>query len=80
MCTLPTINRNVDFEGLELLYMERDYARISLLTAKVLAYLKEDHVKNIIVMKNTANKIQTERYSRYIKALVQSGKPGYECY
>ncbi len=73
---LPIINRKVDFEGLGLLHLERDYARISLPTAKFLAYLKEDYIENITVKKDTAKKTQTERYSRYIKALVQSGKPG----
>lgn len=73
---LPIINRKVDFEGLGLLHMERDYARISLTTPKFLAYLKEDHIENIKVVKGTEKRLQREKYTRYIKALVQSGKPG----
>lgn len=73
--TLPIVNRKVDFDGLGLLHLERDYSRISLPTDKFLAYLKEDHIENITVKKDPANKMQRERYSRYIKALVQSGKP-----
>ncbi len=73
---LPIINRRVDFEGLGLLHLERDYSRIALPTDKFLNYLKEDHIENIKVKKDTAKKMQRERYSRYIKSLVQSGKPG----
>lgn len=74
--SLPVVNMKVDFDGQGLLHMERDYSRISLPTDKFLAYLKEDHIENITVKKDPAKKMQRERYSRYIKALVQSGKPG----
>ncbi|MEP6514263.1 MAG: DUF4198 domain-containing protein [Parafilimonas sp.] len=68
---LPILNKKVDFEGLGLLNMERDYARISLPTDKFLDYLKEDHIENI---KNVLSQpLQRERYTRYIKALVKSG-------
>lgn len=72
---LPIVNRKVDFDGLGLLYLERDYSRIALATDKFLAYLKEDHIENITVKKDPSHTMQSERYSRYIKALVQSGKP-----
>lgn len=72
---LPIVLRKVDFDGLGLLYLERDYARISLPTDKFLNYLKEDHIENIKLEKTSANELQRERYSRYIKTLVQSGKP-----
>ncbi len=71
--TLPIINYPVDFNGGGLLHMERDYARISLPTVKFLEYLKEDHIENIKVKDESLKKIQRERYTRYIKALVQSG-------
>ena len=71
---LPVVNRVVDFEGLGLIHMERDYSRISLPTNKFLEYLKEDHLDNIIVKKDPLKKLQRERYSRYIKSLVLSGK------
>ena len=71
---LPVVNRVVDFEGLGLIHMERDYSRISLTTDKFLEYLKEDHLDNIVVKKDPLKKLQRERYSRYIKSLVLSGK------
>jgi hypothetical protein len=70
---LPVVNIKVDFEGLGLLQMERDYARITLPTDKFLSYLKEDHIENISVKIDHAKKFQRERYTRYLKALVKSG-------
>ena len=72
--SLPIANVKVDFEGLGLLHMERDYARNTLSTDKFISYLKEDHLENITVKNNPAKVTQTERYTRYLKALVQSGK------
>lgn len=72
----PIINRKVDFDGLGLLHLERDYSRIALPTNKFLNYLKEDHIENIKVKKDSEKKMQRERYSRCLKSLVQSGKPG----
>lgn len=72
--SLPIINRKVDFEGLGLVHMERGYAKIVLPTDKFLSYLKEDYIENIEVKNDLSKKNQTERYTRYIKALVQSGK------
>lgn len=71
--TLPVVSRKVDFEGLGLLHMERDYARIALPTIKFMQYLKEDHIENITIKKDPSKKLQREKYRRYIKALVQSG-------
>ncbi len=70
---LPVINSKVDFEGLGLIHMERDYARIALATDKFLEYLKEDHLENIVVKKDPLKKLQREKYTRYLKSLVQSG-------
>lgn len=70
---LPILNYKVDFEGLGLLHLERDYVRHKMQTDKFLNYLKEDHIENITVGNNSPKKIQQERYTRYIKALVQSG-------
>ena len=75
--SLPILNRKVDFEGLGLLHMERDYARIALENKKFLSYLKEDHIENIVVKSDPLKKTQKERYSRYIKTLVQSGSKPY---
>ena len=71
--TIPIIKTAVDFEGLALVHMERDYAKITLPTSKFISYLKEDHIENIKVKKDAAKLNQTERYTRYIKCLVQSG-------
>jgi uncharacterized GH25 family protein len=70
---LPIINFEADFEGLGLVHLERDYARNVLPTDKFLEYLKEDHIENIKVKNDPAKKEQKERYTRYIKSLVQSG-------
>ncbi len=70
---LPILNYKVDFEGLGLLHIERDYARNVLPTDEFLNYLRNDHIENITVPNNPAKKLQRERYTRYIKALVQSG-------
>ena len=69
---LPIINRKVDFEGGGLLHLERDYARISLTTPKFLDYLKEDHLEGIADKIDPKKSEQKERYTRYIKCLLQS--------
>lgn len=71
--TLPIINRRVDFEGLGLIHLERNYSRIALPANEFSDYLKEDHIENIHVAVDSSNALQRERYTRYIKALVQSG-------
>jgi uncharacterized GH25 family protein len=69
----PICNRKVDFTGGGLIHLERDYARIVLPTDKFLAYLKEDHIESIPAKVNRAKAEQRERYTRYLKCLVQSG-------
>ena len=69
----PILKRQVDFDGLGLIHMERGYSKITLENKKFLAYLKEDHIENISI-KGSQKKEQKERYSRYIKCLVESGK------
>jgi uncharacterized GH25 family protein len=70
---LPIINRKVDFEGGGLIHLETDYARISLVTPKFFEYLKEDHLDSIASKVDRNKGEQKERYTRYIKCLVQSG-------
>ena len=70
----PIVKEKVDFEGLGLVHLERKGAKISMNTTKFLEYLKEDNIENITVSKDQAKKMQRESYTRYIKALVQSGK------
>lgn len=69
----PILQRKVDFDGLGLIHMERGYSRITMTNDKFLSYLKEDHIENISI-KGSLHKEQKERYSRYIKCLVQSGQ------
>lgn len=71
--TLPVLNRKVDFDGGGLLHMERGYARITLPNQKFLDYLKEDHIEDIAERIDRTKPAQRERYTRYIKCLVQSG-------
>ena len=70
---LPIVNYKVDFDGLGLLHLERDYTKHIMATDKFLDYLKEDHIENIKVKNDPTKKVQKERYTRYLKALVQSG-------
>ena len=70
--TLPVAYRKVDFNGLGLIHMERDYARISLPAGKFLEYVKEDHL-DIDLKSIDRQKLQRERYTRYLKSLVLSG-------
>ncbi len=68
---LPIVDRKVDFKGLGLIAMERDYAKNMLSNSDFKAYLKEDNIEGIHV--DTITKTdQREKYTRYIKCLVQS--------
>lgn len=79
--SLPVLLRKVDFEGLGLIHMERDFSRTSLPTQKFFSYLKEDNIENIKSKVDATKAFQSERYTRYIKTLVQSGfKPYGEQY
>ena len=71
---VPVLNREVDFDGLGLIHMERDYTDITFDNKKFLAYLEEDHLENIRAKIDYRKSQQKERYTRYIKCLVQSKK------
>ncbi|MBT0607358.1 DUF4198 domain-containing protein [Aequorivita echinoideorum] len=67
----PILKRKVDFNGLALIHSERNYAKITLPNEKFKSYLKEDNIENISI--DEVNKTeQRERYTRYLKLLVQS--------
>ncbi len=68
---LPILEMDVDFQGLALIHMERDYARITMTNDKFRNYLEVDHIENINIDEST-KKEQSEKYTRYIKTLVQS--------
>ena len=77
---LPIFEMNVNFKGLGLIHMERDYARITMPNDEFKSYLKGDNIENIKI--NDSTKIeQSERYTRYIKTLIQSNpKPNDTIY
>lgn len=68
---LPILNMDVDFKGLGLIHMERGYSRITLPNDKFKSYLQVDNIENIKINDSTKTE-QSERYTRYIKTLVQS--------
>ena len=68
---LPVLEMEVDFKGLGLIHMERDYAQITLPNDRFKSYLELDNIENIKIDDSTKTE-QSERYTRYIKALVQS--------
>ncbi len=68
---LPVLEMDVDFKGLGLIHMERDYARITLANDKFKSYLEGDNIENVIIDDSTKTE-QRERYTRYIKTLVRS--------
>lgn len=71
---LPIVTRKINFDGGGLIHLERNYARISLATEKFFDYLKEDHIEGIAPQVDKTKGEQKERYTRYIKCLVQSGE------
>ena len=71
--SLPIFDTLVDFKGQGLVFMDRDYARISLPNDKFKDYLLEDNIENITSI-DTTKKLQSERYTRYLKSLVQSNE------
>ncbi len=70
---LPVLEMDVDFKGLGLIHMERDYARITLPNDKFKSYLKGDNIENIRIDDSTKTE-QSERYTQYIKTLIQSNQ------
>ena len=66
----PIANYKVDFKGLGIIVMERNPVFHSMEQEKFRAYLKEDHIENIVI--DRSKKLQKETYTRYIKTLVQS--------
>lgn len=69
--TLPILTMKVNFTGLGLIHLERDYASNSLTNEKFKSYLKQDNIENIKIDDSTKTD-QLERYTRYIKTLIQS--------
>lgn len=68
--SLPILLRKVNFKGLGLIHMTRGYAHIELANKKFKHYLKAENIENISI--DESKPMQKERYTRYIKSLVQS--------
>ncbi|MBC8172765.1 MAG: DUF4198 domain-containing protein [Chitinophagales bacterium] len=71
---LAVIETKVDFEGLALISMERDYARIELPAEEFAEYLLMDHLDNVVFDAKKTTGPQREKYARYLKCLLLSGK------
>ncbi|MCU0337670.1 MAG: DUF4198 domain-containing protein [Sediminibacterium sp.] len=70
---LPFSYLPINFSGLGIIKLERDYSKIGLEPEKFREYLKTDHIENVHIDPHE-QKIQRERYSRYIKCLLQSNE------
>lgn len=73
--TIPVLNRKVDFEGLGLILMERDFAYIELKPEEFQEYLEHENLDEIkeIWKKMGKREVEKERYSRFLKSLIVSG-------
>ncbi len=72
---LPVLKRKIDFEGLALIAMDRDYAYIKLNQNEFAEYLKHEEMSEIeeLRKKLPPREFERERYSRYIKSLIAVG-------
>ncbi|MFN3134244.1 MAG: DUF4198 domain-containing protein [Candidatus Kryptonium sp.] len=70
--SIPILKREVDFDGLGLIVMERGWAHIELNAQEFNEYLKHEGITDIKI--DSKNGVQKERYRRYLKSLVLSGK------
>ncbi len=77
---LPVIEKEVDFEGLALIAMERNYAYVELNRKEFLEYVKHDvgdkELSEIekLMKKLPPREIEREKYTRYIKSLIVAGR------
>jgi len=69
--SVPVLKKEVDFDGLGLIAMERGWAYIELKPKEFNEYLKHEGITDIKV--KLEGGVQKERYRRYIKSLVLSG-------
>lgn len=80
---LPIYNFSAGRAGNYLLAMERDWSYITLEPQKFEEYLREDGLEYIIAEREKTGEIATEgreRYSRFVKALLQVGEGRDETY
>lgn len=71
----PVVKRKVDFEGLALVVMERNYAYINLNRKEFLEYLSHEELSEAkeLMKELPARELEREKYTRYIKSLIVAG-------
>lgn len=75
----PVLKMKVNFDGLGLMVMQRNAAYIDETPAAFKKYLEEEHIDGITFDSLKWKKpVVKEKYSRCLKSLVTSGKPGNE--
>jgi len=80
---LPVLKKKVDFEGLALIVMERDFAYIKLNQKEFSEYLKHEELDEVekLRKKLPVREFEREKYRRYIKSLIMVGSdPDGEVY
>ena len=82
--TMPVLRQKVIKDGLGLLSMNRTYARLSFTPEKFKAYLKLEHLDDVLQKFESQPRPSTdsirEKYTRYIKTLFTVGTPTGEVY
>jgi uncharacterized GH25 family protein len=73
--SIPVLVKKINFEGLALLSMERDYAYIELKPKEFSEYLKHEGLEDVqkLMEKLPPRKVERERYRRFIKSLIMIG-------
>lgn len=68
--TYPLLKTKIDFDGQGLLQLERNFSHITIENEHFKGYLNAENIQNIVI--DETKTAQTERYTRFIKALIQS--------
>lgn len=68
--TYPLLKTKVDFDGQALLHLERDFSLITIENEHFKKYLNSENIEGIEI--DETKTAQTEKYKRFIKALIQS--------
>jgi uncharacterized GH25 family protein len=73
--SIPVLVKKINFEGLALLSMERDYAYIELKPEEFSEYLKHEGLEDVQKLREKLppRKVERERYRRFIKSLIMIG-------
>lgn len=68
--TYPLLKTKIDFNGQGLLHLERDFSHIVIENNHFKEYLNSENIEGIVI--NETKTTQSEKYTRFIKALIQS--------